>query len=82
LLNNTEFEMLVKDYGMFSTAGNKRVATIVKRARAKRWTWSETYKALIALGNKDKYGEATDTDVREQVYSAIGAEQRNESFWA
>ena len=74
--------MLVNDFGMFTAAGNKRVATIVKRARAKRWTWSETYKALNALSNEDKYGEAGDTDVREQVYSAIGAEQRNESFWA
>lgn len=74
--------MLVKDYGMFTTEGNKRVATIVKRAQAKRWTWAETYRALRELSNKQQYGEATDTEVREMVYSAIGAEQRNESFWA
>lgn len=57
------------DFGMFTAAGNKRVATIVKRARAKRWTWPETYKALEALSNEDKYGEAMDTEVRELVYS-------------
>ena len=58
-----------KDFGMFTAAGNNRVATIVKRARAKRWTWPETYNALIELGKEEKYGEATDTEVRELVYS-------------
>ena len=58
-----------KDFGMFTVAGNKRVATIVKRAHTKRWTWPETYTALEALSNEDKFGEAMDTEVREIVYS-------------
>ena len=67
-----ESEMIaVRDYGMFTAAGNKRVATIVKRALAKRWTWGETYSALIELGQEKKYSEATDTDVREIVYDAL-----------
>ena len=55
---------MLNDFGMFTAAGNNRVATIVKRALAKRWTWPETYNALIELGR-----EATDTEVRELVYS-------------
>jgi hypothetical protein len=75
--------MAIRCYGMFTDSGNRRVGTIVKRSLAKRWTWSETYRALAALAesNEDKFGEVLDTDVREQVYSAIGAEKRNESFW-
>lgn len=69
-----------QQYGMFTAAGNKRIHTIVKRAKAKRWTWGETYAALekLARENYDKYGEATDTAVREYVYDAIGSE---ESFY-
>jgi len=76
--------MAIRSYGMFTDSGNRRVGTIVKRSLAKRWTWSETYRALAALAesNEDKFGEVLDTDVREHVYSAIGAEKRNESFWA
>ena len=65
-----------KDFGMFTVAGNRRVATIVKRAHDKRWTWPETYKALYALSNKDKFGEAMDTEVREIVYSRCNFKTR------
>jgi hypothetical protein len=75
--------MAIKCYGMFTDAGNKRVGAIVKRALAKRWTWAETYRAMEALAksNPDKFGEVFDTDVREQIFCAIGANRRNESFW-
>ena len=75
--------MAIKSYGMFTDVGNKRVGTIVKRAQAKRWTWAETYQAMQALAksNQDLFGEVFDTDVREQIFCAIGANKRNESFW-
>lgn len=62
------------DYAMFTAAGNRRVATIVKRAKAKRWTWPETYAALCELAQDKRYGEATDTAVREVVYDACNFE--------
>ena len=60
------------NYAMFTKAGNARVATIVKRAKAKDWNWERTYAALEKLSENKKYGEATDTAVREVVYDACG----------
>ncbi len=58
-------------FAMFTRAGNLRVATIVRRAEKKRWTWAETYQALTELARDPRYGEATDTAVRETVYDAL-----------
>lgn len=73
----------VKDFGMFSDAGNAGVEALVKFARVANLTWPETYDALrkLADSNSDVYGEAMDTVVREIVYSAIGADTRNEDFY-
>jgi hypothetical protein len=44
----------------------------VNVAKAGRLTWPETYALLEKLSQDAKYGEATDTAVRECVYSALG----------
>jgi|LakMenE18May11ns_1017448.scaffolds.fasta_scaffold9142129_2 hypothetical protein len=61
----------VKDYGMFSELGNAAVHAIVVAARANNLTWPQTYRALSQLSQQKEFGEATDTEVREIVYSAL-----------
>ena len=61
------------DYAMYTRVGNDLVDEVVKTARANRWTWKETYNALVELSRKHKRAaEATDTAVRECVYHALG----------
>jgi len=71
----------VQDYGMFTELGNAAVHAIVVAARENNLTWKQTYRALLVLSEEKVFGEATDTMVREIVYSRIGANKRNESFW-
>ena len=61
-------------YGMFSDAGNAAVHGIVLLAKVSGASWLEVFQALVNLGNSDhdKFGEATDTVVREMVYDAMG----------
>jgi hypothetical protein len=62
----------VKDYDMFTELGNAAVHAVVVSARKSKLTWPETYRALCELGKQKDFGEATDTAVRECVYSALG----------
>ena len=59
-------------YSMFTHEGNQRVHDIVQQARAEGWDWPQTYEALEALARDKRFGEATDTAVREYVYSRCG----------
>jgi hypothetical protein len=61
----------VKDYGMFSELGNAAVHGVVVAARENKLTWPETYRVLSQLSEQKEFGEATDTEVREMVYSAL-----------
>jgi len=61
----------VKDYGMFSELGNAAVHAVVVTARENKLTWPQTYRALCQLSEEKEFGEATDTEVRELVYSAL-----------
>ena len=73
----------VRDYAMYTELGNAGVAAVVATARANNLNWSQTLKALRALGesNEDVFGEAMDTAVRECVYDALGFYNKNESFY-
>ena len=64
----------VKDYAMFTELGNAAVHAIVIAARANNLTWPQTYHALCKLSEEPQFGEATDTAVREVVYSALNFE--------
>jgi hypothetical protein len=66
---------IVEDYAMFTDLGNAAVHAVVVCARENKLTWPETYRALCALGEQAEFGEATDTAVRECVYSALGFEK-------
>ena len=72
---------MIKDYGMFTDAGNIMVGSIVAGAKAANLTWVQVYDMLDTISRIDAYGEATDTAVREVVYDAIGAYERGEDFW-
>ena len=61
----------VKDYGMFTELGNAAVHALVVTASENRLNWPQTYRALIQLSKQKEFGEATDTEVREMVYSAL-----------
>lgn len=76
-------EYKVKDYGMFSPEGNEAVHDIVVQAVENDWRWAKTFAELqqLANSNRDMYGEALDTVVREYVYDAIGADERGECFY-
>jgi hypothetical protein len=63
----------VPNYGMFTDCGNVMVDSIVNKARRDNLTWKQVYNMLGDLAdlNYDRFGEATDTAVREAVYSAV-----------
>lgn len=56
-------------YGMFTSAGNAAVGAIVNLATSQNLTWSVTNELLEALSQDERFSEATDTAVREYVYS-------------
>ena len=61
----------VQDYAMFTELGNAAVHALVVTASENRLNWPQTYRALIQLSKQKEFGEATDTEVREMVYSAL-----------
>lgn len=71
--------MKTPHYGMFTGRGNLRVHQLVQKAKREYRTWPWLYNQLIELSRKEDYREATDTEVREIAYSALGCE---EDFWA
>jgi len=71
-----------KTYGMFTGEGNYMVARIVDAAKKlvqqdgdELTAWAFAHRELDKLGFAKDFGEATDTDVREQVYGAIVTDQ-------
>ncbi len=59
-------------YAMFTEIGNEAIDGLVRVAKALELEWNEVEKALNVLANNPKFSEATDTAVREAVYSAMG----------
>ena len=70
---------MVPDYAMYTELGNAAVHAIVVAAKANQLSWAETHDALRELSKQDAFGEATDTAVREMVYSALNI--KDESFY-
>lgn len=69
--------MMFRDWAMFSDAGNIAVDVIVHNAKERGLSWKETYENLVILSNIKGFGEATDTAVRELVYSVIATEDED-----
>ena len=83
-------------YGMFTDEGNLMVARIVEAAQGlvkldgdELNAWQFAYRELQKLekgsfmknGVENTFGEATDTDVREQVYEAVVHKQFQVPFY-
>ena len=73
---------LIKRYGMFTTNGNMMVGRIAEAGKKlasedgdQLTAWAFAYRELQKLSYAKDFEEATDTDVREQVYSAIVTDQ-------
>jgi hypothetical protein len=66
---------------MFSDEGNKAVQEIVQRGLELNLPWLEVYQDLVKLAesDRDRFGEALDTMVRDIVYEALG--RYNENFY-
>jgi hypothetical protein len=62
----------MKNFGMFSDAGNIAVGEIVKSSKEKNLGWLDTYQQLCHLSRIACFAEATDTAVRECVYDVCG----------
>jgi hypothetical protein len=58
-------------YGMFSDAGNEAIDSLIAGAQKLDLDWPAVYFALTVLARNPKFGEATDTVVRERVYDAL-----------
>ena len=58
-------------YAMFTDAGNQAIDGLVAVAKALELEWNEVARALEVLAENPKFGEATDTAVREAVYCAL-----------
>lgn len=71
----------VRDYAMFTDLGNAAVDAIVISARENSLTWAQVLRALRALAERDAFGEAMDTAVRECVFDALDFGRKGESFY-
>ena len=71
--------MNTKTFGMFSPEGNYMVGRIaaagekLAAADGTKSAWLFAQRELRKLAAADEFGEATDTDVREQVYDVVVA---------
>ena len=72
---------VVPDYSMYTELGNTAVHAVVVTAKTNKLTWAETYNALRELAKQDAFGEATDTAVREMVYSALNIKDEPFYVW-
>ena len=79
---------LIKRYGMFTTNGNKmvgRIAEAGKKLAAEdgcgKNAWAFAYRELQKLSYAKDFEEATDTDVREQVFSYVTADYPTSNFY-
>lgn len=61
------------DYAMFTQEGNRLVDRVVNEARVQGWDWPKTYRhlELLSKAHPRTAGEATDTAVREVVYTTL-----------
>ena len=56
-------------YGMFSESGNQRVQRLVDEAQRQEWSFEKLDRHLTLLARVPGFAEATDTVVREAVYT-------------
>ena len=79
---------LIKRYGMFTTTGNKMVGRIAEAGKklapedgCGKNAWAFAYRELQKLSYAKDFEEATDTDVREQVFSYVTEDYPTSNFY-
>ena len=79
---------LIKRYGMFTTNGNKMVGRIAEAGKkmaaldfCSKNAWAFAYRELQKLSYAKGFEEATDTDVREQVFSYVTEDYPTSNFY-
>ena len=68
-------------YGMYTDAGNLTVSRMVDQARIERWNWFRTYQELCRLSESADTAEATDTEVRENVFYRLRFHETDQPFY-
>ena len=58
-------------YAMYSDAGNAMIQGVVMTAKANNLDWDQVIGVLNDIATLDGFEEATDTSVKECVYSAL-----------
>ena len=78
-MNSKKEKQMRIEYGMFSEEGDQAVHEIVQRGISNDSSWLEVYQDLVKLAesNRDLYGEALDTMVRDCAYEALGKLKEN-----
>ena len=71
------------DYVMYTDFGNDAIDAIVRRAQVLKLSWPQVYADLCELAERfpEDFSEATDTAVREVVYSKLGFDRTNQNFY-
>ncbi len=69
---NLAGEYMSNSYYMFSESGDILIEGIVLEAKKYTHSWNVVLDRLVTLAKNKKYGEATDTMVREAVFDAVG----------
>jgi len=85
---------VIEQYGMFTAEGDALVDRVVRAAlqlaqidaASNATVWAFTKRELAKLATADDYAEATDTVVREEVFSALwdnlpGFNLTEEEYW-
>ena len=62
----------MKDYGMFTDAGNALVADIVELAKKHGWSYAIVMSMMEAIGTDECFGEITDSAFREEIGEELG----------
>ena len=63
----------MKNFAMFTEAGNSAVAKIVECAETAELCWTTVEAMLVTLSQDMRYAEAFDTEVRERAYKVLFA---------
>ena len=62
------------NYSMYTDFGDDAIEAIVRQAKVLNLTWAQVLNELRSLADRfpEDFGEATDTAVREAVYTELG----------
>lgn len=63
---------MAKKFGMFSSAGNKKVGGLVYKAKKAGLSWAQVEAQLDELAEMKGFKEASDSVVRDAAYVAMG----------